>query len=365
VEATQVYEKIKIQNFRSLRELEITDLKPVNLFVGKNGCGKTTLLECMFLLTGPANPNLPIAINIFRNYFSNIDDYMWRLLFNDLDVSQDIIISGEISEPKQVRSLTIKPNYQGTPLLGAGGAKDLQSDTVKGNTISSTFITGLNLELELTNVPKPPEKYLSQVFMDPQGTKLLPAPGYKETLYGSFINTKTMLENNIELAKDVSEATVHNSLGEIVSVLQLIEPSISDVRLGYNNVVLGKIGDHWFPLSFLGDGINRIFQYLIKIYEGKNGVLFIDEIENGLYYSSLEILWKTVFESAKKFNVQIFATTHSIDCVRVFSSVYSESGNESDGIRLYRIERKGNQHKAISFNDEELKSALESGWEMR
>lgn len=352
-----MYEKIEIKNFRSIKELEIQDFKTVNLFVGKNGCGKSTVLESMFLLTGPTNPELPIKVNIFRNYFNNVDDYMWKLLFKDLDVSQSIKISGDLSDPKQVRKLTIKPNYE--------NVLKSKTDIIEDNSISSAFITGLDLELELTNVSKPIEKYLSRVILDSQGSKLSPATNYKETLYGVFINTKTMLDLTVELAKGVHEAILKNQISEVVQILQLIEPSIKDISIGLNNSVQCKVENKIFPLNFLGDGIFRILHYLIKIYEGKNGVLFIDEIENGLHYSSLEILWKAIFESAKKFNVQIFATTHSLECVRAFSSVYSESGNKNDDIRLYRIEKKGNEHKTIAFNNDELESAIESGWEIR
>lgn len=34
------YETLKIENFRGIKSLEIDDLARVNLFVGRNNCGK-------------------------------------------------------------------------------------------------------------------------------------------------------------------------------------------------------------------------------------------------------------------------------------------------------------------------------------
>ena len=91
----------------------------------------------------------------------------------------------------------------------------------------------------------------------------------------------------------------------------------------------------------------------------------IDEIENGFHHSSQEILWDAIFKSAKEFNVQIFATTHSIECVKAFSSSYSQQVQNSDIIRLYRIERRDYDFKVVSYDHKTLEASLDSSWEVR
>ncbi len=97
----------------------------------------------------------------------------------------------------------------------------------------------------------------------------------------------------------------------------------------------------------------------------RNGIVLIDEIENGLRYSSQEILWKAVFAAAKEFNVQIFATTHSIECVRAFSSSYSQQEKDKDEIKLFRIEKNDDNFKVVSYDHGILEASLERNWEVR
>jgi len=115
----------------------------------------------------------------------------------------------------------------------------------------------------------------------------------------------------------------------------------------------------------MGGGMFRLLSIILAIFDSRNGVVLIDEIENGFSYTSQGILWNAIIEAAREFNVQIFATTHSMECVRAYSSSYSEKKNNKDTIRLYRIEKKQEDFKIIAYNYKQLKTSLESGWEVR
>ena len=91
----------------------------------------------------------------------------------------------------------------------------------------------------------------------------------------------------------------------------------------------------------------------------------IDEIENGLHYSTQAILWDAVFEAATTFNVQVFATTHSYETVKAFSAAYEKLKDKQDNLRLFRIENENEKIRLIDFNDEMLKTSIESFWEVR
>jgi hypothetical protein len=89
-----MYKSITIRNFRALTELQVDNLGPINLFVGRNNCGKTTFLEGVFLLVGGTNPRLPININGFRGLSFIIPDY-WPTFFHNMQVSVPIEIQGQ------------------------------------------------------------------------------------------------------------------------------------------------------------------------------------------------------------------------------------------------------------------------------
>lgn len=77
-----MYKDITIKRFRGIKHLKIEGFRNVNLFVGKNNCGKSTILEGLFLLTGPTNAELPLKINSLRN-LNIVDENLWSLFFNN------------------------------------------------------------------------------------------------------------------------------------------------------------------------------------------------------------------------------------------------------------------------------------------
>jgi AAA15 family ATPase/GTPase len=116
------------------------------------------------------------------------------------------------------------------------------------------------------------------------------------------------------------------------------------------------------PMYVMGDGFNRIFQIVLAISNSEDGLVFIDEIENGLYYSTMETLWTTIFNVAREFNVQIFATTHSLDCLQRFVKCDT---TKKDDTRLYRIENNKGKLQAVKYNEKNLATSIQSGWEVR
>lgn len=82
-----MYNKIIINGLRGLKYVEIDDFKRVNLFVGNNNSGKTTILESLFLLINPSNAELPLKINRFRGYIS-LDENYWRTIFYRMNLDK-------------------------------------------------------------------------------------------------------------------------------------------------------------------------------------------------------------------------------------------------------------------------------------
>jgi AAA15 family ATPase/GTPase len=75
------------------------------------------------------------------------------------------------------------------------------------------------------------------------------------------------------------------------------------------------------PLHQYGEGANKLFRILVQITLQKDKKLLIDEIDAGIHYSHFFEFWKVVLEVAKEYNVQIFATTHNLECLQHFKDV--------------------------------------------
>ena len=136
------------------------------------------------------------------------------------------------------------------------------------------------------------------------------------------------------------------------------------VMLAGQPVLHGDIGiDHLVPLPVMGEGMARLASLVLCIGNAPNGVVLVDEIENGLHWTVLTKVWTAIADAARQFNTQIFATTHSRECIVAAHNAFVESGLYD--FRLHRLERAGNTIRAVTYNNETLAAAIEIGLEVR
>ena len=114
-------------------------------------------------------------------------------------------------------------------------------------------------------------------------------------------------------------------------------------------------------LNSLGDGINRFMAIICAIWASQDGFLFIDEVENGIHYTNYSKLWKIIFEISKEANCQVFATTHSKECIEAFNKQNKE--NEATFIELYK--NKKDEIVAKTRDYEQLEYSLTHGGSFR
>ena len=98
--------------------------------------------------------------------------------------------------------------------------------------------------------------------------------------------------------------------------------------------------------------MNRMLGLILALVNAKDGMLLIDEVDTGLHYSVLPDLWKLIFEVAHRLNVQVFATTHSKDCLEAFELAASDN-EEEEGV-LIRLESRKAGITAVTFDERKL-----------
>jgi hypothetical protein len=117
------------------------------------------------------------------------------------------------------------------------------------------------------------------------------------------------------------------------------------------------------PIGSMGDGTWRMLALAIAITQCKGGVLLVDEIDTGLHYTVMADMWRLIFGAAKELDVQVFATTHSFDCIQSLATVCVSDAATSDTVTLQRIE--ADKPKAIPYSEREIKIAAERNIEVR
>lgn len=119
-----------------------------------------------------------------------------------------------------------------------------------------------------------------------------------------------------------------------------------------------------FPLGSMGDGMRRILTLAMSAVTVENGFLLVDEIDTGLYYEVQADMWRLILKTAQQLNVQVFATTHSWDCVCAFQEALDNLEDRDIG-KLFRLDMKYEKIRAVEYLAEDLKIALRQNIEVR
>jgi hypothetical protein len=157
----------------------------------------------------------------------------------------------------------------------------------------------------------------------------------------------------------------------VIEALKIIEPrieriaSVEGLRRRSSIVVKLSDSDRRLPLGSAGDGLKRLLALSLNLIPLRGGgSLFVDEIDTGLHFSVMADMWKLVIETANRLDLQVFATTHSLDCVRAVAWVREKlPADQARDVILHRLE-KGSE-KTINYTMDELATAAKNHLEVR
>ena len=121
------------------------------------------------------------------------------------------------------------------------------------------------------------------------------------------------------------------------------------------------------PLSSMGDGMARVLQLILAMAPAKGGFLLVDEFENGLYFDVQENVWRLVFQLASELDIQVFATTHSRDCIESFARVSNDHPENGVLFKMAQSRLASDNYKVIAtvYDEEQLALATETELEVR
>lgn len=358
--------EIDVRHFRLFSQLKIDDLARVNLIVGLNNSGKSTLLEAIFLLMSQNNPSALLELLSLRGETVYLNDrnqkpsgrgFQSSHVFwgHQLTPNNRIDISGVNLDRKQLR-IYLEPRqvslFESHPF--ESGVADL--DTATANLVIDYG------EHQRYTLPVDGDGILLE--------RYIRTPRTGRSGQDTPVNLVTTEYLDYEqIARLWDQITLTDKEMKVVEALQILEPKVQRISFTSqrtsNSGILVKIQDETVPvpLGSLGDGMRRILALIASLVNSENGILLVDEIDAGLHYSILEDVWRLIFDTAERLNLQVFATTHSGDCVKAFSKV-SQHYEEKAG-RLLRMEQHGNKQKAVDYQADELAIALLEEIEVR
>jgi len=360
-------EKISIKGFRGIPNLELPDLGRINLIVGKNNTSKTSVLEAIFLLIGASNPILVANVNNFRNLVLTDEDDL-RFVFNNLDFENQLQIKGEFSERGLQRDLHIKPGKKVIYAESSNSNKNGVSFPNLNTATGEHLINELIFEFTNKEFQKKAQQFQGSFTLDNGNLTINPPHKYKEAIKGIYVLPSSYALSET-LEKQLENLIVNKQEQKIVEGLRHIDSSIKGIALGANRMVYVDIGlSRLIPLNLLGDGIRRMLNIMLSISGVNNGIALIDEIDNGLHFSTLSVLWKTVLEASKQFNVQIFTTTHNYETLKYLKILLDQPEMHSfqSCVRSITLQRLNDQSiMAYTYTHDKLNYSIEQGIEIR
>ena len=353
--------KLDINNFRCFDEFTADNIAPITIIGGSNNSGKSTLLEAALVNYTVGNIGVYWSlVNIRNGYVPHpmLPQQVWGPLFNNkTDVNTLHIRSfwenNDVSEFELSKILESGMQEQTSDMLSAIGMRfKSQQYEVSGKCIIQNDMMQNN---RIVFQPNDGHEIKSDEFNRTFGKCML----YKGVPYDSRLPeriSKMILDNE---KKDL-----------IIQVLQKFDKNIVDIRTVLDNgmsyiYVISKQGEP-LAINYMGDGINKALLIISNILSLKNGVLLIDEIENGFYYELYDQLMDVFCETALNNKCQIIMTTHNLDVIES-ALVSMNNFDRLDDLCYQRIDisKRTGKRMAKSFSGRALAAAFESNMEIR
>ncbi len=360
-------ETLNIERFRAIRSLKLEGLKRVNLITGKNNSGKSSVLEALRILADNCSPAVISGIlhereeDVDNNEYPGSDSSdagfsQIRNLFHNypqkLENLEPIFISAIGDESSRNLKIGVEWIHEERT---RDGAKKIAGG-VRGNIIAEGFsqlalaldIGGLERFVPLEAIRSRDRGYcgVRSEFGDiPQIPTIFVSPYSGETT-----STLSALWDAIA----ISDHEV-----DVIQALRIIDKNIKAVTM----IGSGRLNDpriavvqsnnipHPVPLRSFGAGMNHLFGIILSAVNASNGLLLIEEFENGIHHTIQTDVWRVIFNLARRLNIQVFATTHDWDSIEAFQIATAEFHDEG---QLIRLTRKGEDTIPTRFSEEDL-----------
>lgn len=350
-------QSLEIKNFRILRDFSASGLARVNLIVGKNNGGKSSILEALRIYAA-------VGHHLILEMLAQGHDE--RTAF---DKAGDWLIEPELWPYAGFFST---PGIAGQEIeIGEGDTKlRLELGWMSQDKVFSPFAQTPSGNVDVQPVLR--ISFAQQQVLYPVDQELRSKVWLfliKGGMPCAFIPTSLLDQNRLALEWDAIGLTDQKQI--VRAALQIIAPEFEDLMFvqqaqGRRAMVRLRGSKHPQPLSSMGEGMQRVLQLVLQALAAKGGLLLIDEFENGLHYSVQAQVWELLFKLATELDLQIFATTHSWDCVQSFARI-AHAGGDGALLRVGQSVRTSNKGQVVAnvFDATQLLALTQAEMEVR
>jgi AAA15 family ATPase/GTPase len=337
--------ELEIRNFRRFDHLRAENLGQFNLIVGDNNVGKTSFLEAL-LFDGDLNQWLfSLYAGLFYRGLAIRDGEMGNLdsYFHDRNVKEVALKIKDDENQVQELNFTVQ-------LTSELSKEELD-------------------RLILKNIGRNPSKYSAvQNLSNNKDIQSLPIIGPSGT-YVPYVSSDNVFghdlikfySENIQRRKSLKDELIQN-LSNLIPNLENIE--ISGSSEGDTFLLTLKDEEDARFINQYGEGTIKLLRVLLEVYICREKRIMIDELGAGIHYSRLGRFYELILDSCEKNSVQVFATTHSKECIEAFVVAIKSLHLESKA-RILRLADTVSGIRMYTYTFEQFESALAADSEIR
>ena len=355
-------ESFRAIHYRGIDGVHLDRLGAVNLITGPNGAGKTSLAEAIWLFNGRFTPTLPWNAHVQRSQRPVVDP-LARLVGNG---------AVELAGTERGARHEWKAVFERMPTVGGATA---DSDQRIAASAKPAAVSGPAWPLPLQGRLR---VWLDGEEAGDEHSILGEVPGEVVVITPSIhrpANHRRAVIHLPSFSMDMDEETIKRFSALVAqgrkdylkSTLRLLLPLLVDVEVitdpnGQPFILATTTENERLPLQALGGGMTRLFRLFVAFHDFRGGLVLIDEIENGLHYLILPNLWRQVQAMTGELDVQIFATTHSQECIAAALDSFSGEPNQ---LAVHVLSRHGDQVRAVTYSGETLEAARDIHLDLR
>lgn len=356
---------LRLENFRAFPKLELEGLSQLNLLIGQNNTGKTSVLEALQLYSQPFGRAWSDPFRFrgdprtsFRRRMSHLDRAAWNFwnpgipfsLDSDEDFSERSGTFSISSTPLPTMDAEFQYEVVEVPEEEVVGIYKEFGNLEEGSTPETVLARGLDIDVSLRGALIQRNLEGEEVMTDDSNFDLSftdppvrPGRGRVHPFRESpkLFDCEAISSRGQGRSDDAywSTLTKRQEGEEVLELLQELDPSISKLQTDTSGTaprLLVWQGDRWVPSEFMGQGFRRLLEFAGELVRARGGVLLIDEIEAGIHAWLLTEFAEWLMEALERYDVQVFATTHSLEAIDAFVELDSSWFNQVSAIRLER-----------------------------
>jgi energy-coupling factor transporter ATP-binding protein EcfA2 len=346
------FEQLTIHALRGIRNLELSNLGQVNLLVGENDSGKTTVLEALALCCNPLDPVtwvqtvLRRAGSLQHTQF-DLDQFRWFF------PQRASIEPGSPPESVHLRAHgAVLVEFLETHLTEVSGVLTAMAANTTRNEIR-----GVELDLEVWFQLQREAALTQQTRTFTVWEQMWEPISSQE---GPHVPCQFIAPHDHRLAsaaiQGFSAARLSGIQESIKALLNSLDPRIVGMEIlaphGQPMLYLQDAAAGLAPLSAFGDGIRRVLLLALALPQAADGVLLIDELETAIHVSALGKVFRWLMEACKQYRVQLFATTHSLEAL---DAILGADTTAEEDIVGYRLGRMGERVEVKRYGEDLLK----------